>query len=213
MCQQSGSSDPSWMGWHSCCGGQQGVGGGGRSVTMWGWKWITTSGKKKWRRGLCCVTYECLWKALFKEDAGRANDVVQHVAVLHQSSEGIVAWLILLVLILLSLLAHWPPLTILHPLQRQTRLLLDQSVSQVLSTWLLHTWHITSFKEDVTLKRLSSHANIRQNVAVSLHHISCLIFQGDHWRRFLTLLREMSGSQHFLCSMCLFCCRLLWWLC
>ena len=153
--------------------------------------------KKKWCRGFCCVTYERLWKALFKEDAGRADDVVQDVAVLHQSTEGIVARLILLLLLLLllflllSLLAHWPPLTILYPLQRQTRLLLDHSVSQVPSTWLLHTWNVTSFKEQVTRRRLSGHANIRQNVAVSLRHISCLIFQGDHWHRLLTLLRDL----------------------
>lgn len=48
---------------------------------------------------------------MFKEDAGRAHDVVQHVAVLHQHTEGIVERLILHVLILFSLLAHCPHLT------------------------------------------------------------------------------------------------------
>lgn len=35
------------------------------------------------------VTYGCLNKALFKEDAGRAYDVLQHFVVPHQRPEGI----------------------------------------------------------------------------------------------------------------------------
>lgn len=78
--------------------------------------------KKKWP-ALCSVTYEGPRKALLKEDAGWAHDVVQHVAVLHQRSEGIVEQLILCVRIFLSLqletlLARCSHLPIHNPLQR-----------------------------------------------------------------------------------------------
>lgn len=64
---------------------------------------------------MCTVTYERQRKAPFKEDAGRAHEV-QHVAVLHQSTQGFFDQLILHILILLSLqlqtaLAHCPHLT------------------------------------------------------------------------------------------------------
>lgn len=84
-------------------------------------------------------TYKCLRKTLFKEDAGRAHDVVQHVAVLHQGTNGILERLSLHVLILLSLWLqtllgprpHFTPEGPLHsPLQRQTSLLTCHAHSQ-----------------------------------------------------------------------------------
>lgn len=79
------------------------------------------------------VTYERPSKALFKEDAGRAHDVVQHVAVLHQRTEGLLERFILYIQILISLqlLAHCPHLTmetpVYHPLWKQIRVLNHQT--------------------------------------------------------------------------------------
>lgn len=116
--------------------------------------WWTEGGKPRCTHGndstwggkshrLCVtVTYKRLGKAFFEEDAGRAHDVVQHVTVLHQHTDGIVEWPILHILLFLCLrlqtpLAYCPPLSIHCPLQRQTKLLFHSSNNQ---THSLHDW-------------------------------------------------------------------------
>lgn len=67
------------------------------------------------------VTYEGLRKASLKEDAGRAHNVVQYVAVLHQCPKRAVEQVLLHVPILCCV--HSPHFPIHYPLQRQTVLL------------------------------------------------------------------------------------------
>lgn len=93
-----------------------GVDGGGG-----GHLWIDENDSTESLHALYSVTYESLWKALFKEDAGRAHNVVQHVAVLHQRTKGVVEELVLHVLILSCV--HSLRFPIHYPLQRQTGLL------------------------------------------------------------------------------------------
>lgn len=88
---------------------------------MNGHLWIDENDSTESLRALCSVTYEGLWKALLKEDAGRAHNVVQHVAVLHQRTKGVVEQFLLHVLILCCV--HSPHFPIHYPLQRQTVLL------------------------------------------------------------------------------------------
>lgn len=107
---------------------------------MHAWEWLNL--REKESPTLCPVTYKCLGKAFFEEDAGRAHDVVQHVTVLHQHTDGIVERPIIHILLFLclrlqTLLAYCPPLFIHCPLQRQTKLLFHCSNNQ---TYSLHDW-------------------------------------------------------------------------
>lgn len=142
------------VGWHSGCEGGQEVGGRRDDSHDAGMKMDQH----------CSATYERLWKALFEEDAGRAHDVVQHVAVLDQGAEGVPEQLVLLhVLIAVSprLLAHRPHLPTHSPLQRHTPVSPPPPAPPCPTDWNT----ITSFKEEEPPS--SGHAHTRQNVAVT----------------------------------------------
>ena len=125
------------LGWHSGCEGGQEV--GGRRVDS------HDAGMKMDQH--CSATYDRLWKALFEEDAGRAHNVLQHVAVLDQGAEGFPEQLVLLhVLIAVSLwlLAHRPHLPIRSPLQRHSPVRPPPPAPR--PAWLTGTWSHLSRK-------------------------------------------------------------------